>query len=239
MVGLLFSRGRKSTFSTVKDENSQRDRTGWVGVVWVWAGLGFGHSCCCGVWWEWAQLNAWSIPSWSLVGWADGWMSCPSATVHHPEGGRGYSGWCSSCQSSSALPLPPYCTVPARPQSWTSVPNLLSSPALMPPPQHTILPRTVHWPPLTFHNVLHTHWMISVSSLEFSGMVWPGQVLGDLDHMVHVWAYNLYFFYLDDIRGFLLLWAWTTGPQGVIENSIMVNSGQSSWFFKMWIQYDL
>lgn len=100
MVGLLFSRGRKSPFLAVIKTSSRCDRSGRVGVVWVWAGLDFGHRCCCGVWWEWAQLNAWSVPSWSLVGWAGGLKGCPSATVHHPAGGRSYLGWwCSSCQS--------------------------------------------------------------------------------------------------------------------------------------------
>ena len=150
----LFSRGGKSAFltppshhwvdvGTVRDESSECDRSGSVGVGWMWgwggvtAGLGCGHSCCCGVWWQWAQVNAWSVPSCSLVGWAGGWVCCPSATVHHRAGGRGYSGRRSSCPSSSSLPLPPDCAVPARPQSWTPAPNSLASPASMPPLQYT------------------------------------------------------------------------------------------------------
>ncbi len=76
-----------------RDESSMCGRSSWVGVGGVWgcgvtAGLGCGHSCFCGVWWNWAQVNAWSIPS--LFGGTSWWLNvlstCHSSSSSEWEG---------------------------------------------------------------------------------------------------------------------------------------------------------
>lgn len=117
----------------VKDESSECDSSSWMGVgggsQLAWAVVTVADV-------RWAKVNAWSILSCSLVGWAGGWICCPSARVHHGAGGWRILRTVILCPSFSFSPwlLTDY-AVSVWHQSRTPWLNLLASPARMSLPE--------------------------------------------------------------------------------------------------------